>query len=609
VKRKPAEYLYYLAPMLFCLAVHWMAIKTWFAVDDFAWLGLHLELHPNLHDWLDVLFGPRAQGTIRTLSERVFFLVFTSIFGLNALPFRLWMFLTQFVDIVLLMAIARRLTGSRWAALIAAFLWSANAGLAGALSWTSAYNETCCAFFLLAAFYCLLRFIETGERKFWILQWTAFLLAFGALELIVTYPALAALYTWLFARRYFRRTLWLFIPSALFTAFHFLYVPPAQDAAYRMRFDAGMLTILWKYFAFAAAASRPEVLDWRPVWLGVSLALAIAAGVAFALIRNTRLALFCVGWFVIVLLPVLPLTNHFTEYYLTMPALGLAILGGWILVTYPRIAATVGVLYLAVSITDVHVAGKYNYERARRMKKLVLGLEENRETWEGKVVLLSGVDNDTFWSGFYDDPFRLLGLREIYLTPGSEKAIQPHPEWGGIDRFLVTVDSVVDLGDRLVVFAVHPNGIEDVTSQYRVVALSQYAASHRDKVDVGRMIYAKRLGPGWYVADRGYRWMGKSASVELSGPGSPGKQLFVSGFCPAVVLEHGPVELAVRIDGRLLGSVPVDHPGQNFEFQFPLPAEAIGQETIHVSVEVSRTIKIPPDERDLGLIFGTFTIK
>ena len=45
------------------------------------------------------------------------------------------------------------------------------------------------------------------------------------------------------------------------------------------------------------------------------------------------------------------------------------------------------------------------------------------------MVLLSGVDNDFFWSGFYDDPFRLIGIKEIYLAPGSEAAIEPHPEW------------------------------------------------------------------------------------------------------------------------------------------------------------------------------------
>ncbi len=411
---KRGEIWLYAIPMLFCLAVHWMAIKTWFSADDFAWLGLPLELHPTLGSWLDVFFGPRAQGTIRTLSERAYFVVFTSIFGLNALPFRLWAFLTQFANIALLIGITRRLTGSRWAALIAAVLWGANAGLALALNWSSAYNEICCSFFLLASLYCLLRFIETGERKYWIRQWIVFLLGFGALELIVTYPAIAALYTWLFARQYFRKTFWLFIPSALFTAAHFLFIPIATDPNYTMHFDRDLPVTLWKYFAFAVAAARADVVDWRPLWLGLSLAIAIALAGVFLLRRNPKLTVFCSAWFVIVLLPVLPLKNHFTEYYVTMPALGLAILGAWALTTYPRVAAVLAAVYLVVSIADVHAADKYYYQRARHMKRLVLALQEDQVRLQDKMVLLTSVGNDLFWSGFFDDPFRLLGIRRDF---------------------------------------------------------------------------------------------------------------------------------------------------------------------------------------------------
>ena len=31
---------YWLAPMVFCVALYWMGLKAWFSEDDFAWLNL-----------------------------------------------------------------------------------------------------------------------------------------------------------------------------------------------------------------------------------------------------------------------------------------------------------------------------------------------------------------------------------------------------------------------------------------------------------------------------------------------------------------------------------------------------------------------------------------
>src|SRR5690349_23941168 len=120
---------YWLAPPLLCLAIYWRGLLAWFQADDFAWLALRLQVH----DWrtlLHVLFAPMAQGSIRPLSERGFFLVFEWLFGVSALPFRIWVLLTQCANLALLAAIARRLTGSRTAALWAAILWLVHSSLA-----------------------------------------------------------------------------------------------------------------------------------------------------------------------------------------------------------------------------------------------------------------------------------------------------------------------------------------------------------------------------------------------------------------------------------------------------------------------------------------------
>src|ERR1700694_1545406 len=206
-------------PPLFCLIFYWYGLKCWFRQDDFAWL----QLAGRVHGWSDfwrAMFAPLAQGTIRPWSERAFFMGLYSLFGLDALPFRICVFLTQIANLTLIRAVTQRITGSAAAGFCAALLWIGHAALIRVMTWSSVYNQALCGFFLLLAFYFLLRYIESGDRRFNIAQWIVFLMGFGVLELNVVYPALAAAYTLLCARGYFRRTLPLFIPSIVFTIIH-----------------------------------------------------------------------------------------------------------------------------------------------------------------------------------------------------------------------------------------------------------------------------------------------------------------------------------------------------------------------------------------------------
>lgn len=604
------RWAYFGVPMLFCLAVHLTALKTWFWGDDFAWLGLPLEVR-EFKNWDEVLFGPRAQGTVRVLSERLYFLVFGGLFGINAIPFRIWAFLTQFANLALLSVIALRLTGSRLAGFAAPILWSSCAGLAVAMEWSSSYNELLCAFFYLASFLLFHKYVETGDRRFWIGQWVLFLVGFGALELMAMYPAVVFVFAVLFARRLIRRTLWLFLPSAAFTFWHFGFVPATKDPAYQMYWDEGIVGNFVRYFAFAAGAWRPEVIDWRPVWLTAAVAGLVALG-ALAMVRRGRLAIWCLAWFVLVLLPVLPLTQHFTEYYLTVPAIGLAILGAWAVASHPRAAGAVALASMVLSIADLQLTENFFYQRARRMKRVVTSLQAQSASYRGKKVLLSGVDDALFWSGFFDNPFRLIGIPFVYLTPGSEKQIAPHPEWGGIGQFTLSLETAMPWikQNQAVVFGVGPDGeTTDVTKNYAVVAASAYLAEHRDTVDVGNPLYFTRVGEGWYPAENGFRWMAKKATVQLGGPLAAGKTLQLSGYCPASVVSAGPLELMVSADGRKLGALTLRDANKKFSSAFALPDEFVGKYLITVTVEVNRTTQVSTDTRPLGLIFGSFRIQ
>src|SRR5262249_5840276 len=201
MKRAAGAVLWILPPLL-CPALYWYGFRAWFRADDFAWLGVGKDIH-GWRDLLLALFQPRAQGTIRPWSERLFFMALYGAFGLDALPYRLVVFATQFANLTLIQWIGARLTGMRAAGFWAAVFWLVNSAQAEPLGWTTVYNQVLCAFFLLLAFYFLLRYVETGDRRFNTWQWIVFLLGFGALEINLVYPALAAGYTLLCARSYF----------------------------------------------------------------------------------------------------------------------------------------------------------------------------------------------------------------------------------------------------------------------------------------------------------------------------------------------------------------------------------------------------------------------
>ena len=261
--------------MLF--VVHYNALRTWFMMDDFAWLGLRQQYFVP-RDLLEILFKPQAQGTVRVLSERLFFLVFGAIFGMKAGPFHYWVFLTQCGSLIFASASVRRFSGSRVAGLAAATIWAISHVTSVGLAWLSSYNEILCGFLMLAAFYSLIRFVESGERRYWILQWVAYLLGFLTLEVSVVYPAVACFYLWLTARQYIKKALWLWIPSIAFTLLHFLAIPKSHDAAYQMTFDAGIIANLGRY-ALNAVGPRElaQVMPDMPAPIGVWVAVAIAA--------------------------------------------------------------------------------------------------------------------------------------------------------------------------------------------------------------------------------------------------------------------------------------------------------------------------------------------
>jgi hypothetical protein len=605
---------FWIVPPLAALWFHWLAVKTWFFGDDFAWL-IHATEFYNFREFLRAVFAPMAQGTIRPWSDRIFFMVFYRVFGLDPLPFHIWVMLTQCLNILLLLSIVRRLTGSRLAAWAAALFWIVNTSHPVALAWTSAYNEPMCATFVLGAFHFLLRYVETGERRYWWMQWLVFLLGFGALELNVVYPALAAAYTLFCARKHFVKTLALFVPSVAFAVVHRM-AAPAVSGVYAMHFSGrAILETLYTYWTWTLGpgflATMIPMAPWQVNTAVGLLTLALVGGAVWRAVQGDRVPLFGLVWFLCLIAPVLPLTGHLTEYYTFLPSLGLAIAAGWIFklawlrnIGWKAAAAVLAVVYLGFSATAAQRSLRWEYRRSQDVRHLVQGVDRAHELHAGKIILVDGVDDELFWTGVIDHPFGLVGAQYVYLTPGSEKQIAAHPDLGDLREFIIppALAWKALASDKAVVYRVEPGKLHNITTLYATAAPAEWESMKPSRLDLSNPAEDYLLGPEWHRIEGNHRWMPQRATLQLAAPRRAGAKLhMVGGAGPAATL------LVVTVDGVKLPQRNLA-PGEAFDVTWPLPDTAVGRPAAQMAIETDHTFVPPADGRQLGLVFGVIEI-
>ncbi len=610
-----------LAPAI-SLALYWQGLLSWFREDDFAWLGLHLSINEPRDIWW-ILFSPMAQGTIRPLSERLYFLVLHKLFDFNALPFHAVAFLTQFLAAWLLQAITWRLTGSRFAAVAAAVFWTANSSLARPISWASGYNQIQCSAFILGAFLCLLRYSESGEKKWLYGQWALFLLGFGSLELNVVYPALAACWAVLFRRDLLSRVAPLFLVSILYTVVHRHFAPAEAPALYKMYFDSDLVRTLGKYFLLVFGSFDEGLSDvwskWALISTGIS-AVTLAAFLAWQCWRRQWLAVFCLAWFVGVLAPLLPLKFHIISYYLVIPAIGLAIAAGWGCQiawqagrTYAMCAMLGTLSYIAGSGYMGHFVAGYHAEQTKVAKPLFFGVQQAAQLHPGKILLLAGISSEQFWSVMSDSAFRLLpGPPEVYLTPEAGANIDPHPEINDIAPSVMpsaAARRALEAGDALV-YQPQAGKLKNVTAFYRTLYPQLWPLEAPSRIDVGQKYLSDFVGPGWYPIEHNkLRWMSHRGELTMSGPAKTATRIEVTCFRFGNDPRPGSLRLKLTVNGHDLGSQEIPAGEAEHHLGYELQGRKFEESKTTVMLEVTPVYSSKNDERELGLVLGNLAWK
>jgi hypothetical protein len=419
---------------VFCVVLYWPGLTAWFQRDDFGWLGLEAQVRSG-GSLLGALFAPKSQGAVRFLGDRGYFLGLSWVFGLNPFAFRVCAFLTTFASLAVLMAIVHRLTRSVLAAGLAPLLWLVNSALAPAMTWSSPYNQILCGFFLLLSLWQLERYLETGKRRYYAGQWLTFLAGFGANEITIVYPALAAAYCLCRRRRIPGSVLALFFGSLVFLVLEFALIHPApRTGLYALYFDGSVIRTFLKHWQNATGPGRLFALGLLGRRTGMWLSVAISAGLLLHTWRATRArdlsAVFWLAWFVLALAPVLPLRDHIVDYYPAVAAIGLAGLCAGAVhrarCDASRLLRLTTVAWVGIYVVSSLVAARElttgYHEDSVMARCFIQELRRIRELRPGSTVVVQSFAPRLHAAAVPDEALRLFGVSDVRILPPADCA-------------------------------------------------------------------------------------------------------------------------------------------------------------------------------------------
>ena len=125
----------------------------------------------------------------------------------------------------------------------------------------------------------------------------------------------------------------MFAVSIVYVLGHNRVAPAPQSGNYVVHFSSAIFGVFAKYWEWSVGPLRLSTpLHMRP-WVvpaGVAvLSLALLVFAALKLRAQGWAAGFFLAWYVITLTPLLPFSDHLTDYYIYIPVIGLCWLGGW----------------------------------------------------------------------------------------------------------------------------------------------------------------------------------------------------------------------------------------------------------------------------------------
>ena len=402
------------------------SVLGFFFLDDFWLLRDAVEPTWSLTGLAQLVeFNHMGFRLYRPLTQSVYFFALRSVFGVDASGYHLVQLAGFTVNAILAMLIATRVSGSIALGLCAAILYAAAPGHGAAVVWVAAFTmigTTTAVFLLLLCWQSTAWPVRAVVAT--VLQVVALLCSehavVGPLMLVIVSALAPHPERW---KAILRDVAGPALVVALYLAAKFTYFTLVEwpGPSYTMNLAPGAwLTNLGR---FAIATSNLLTLATlshsAAALLGASICLGAGLATAFALRGIARLRLLALGTnlFVVGLLPVLPLTNHYYDYFIGIAALGSAI-------------AVVGVAQLLLSQRYAAIASA-----------MVVAGVISVDAWTGDQATRGNPVFSLVTSSFQGNEALLMNLERVRATHGAEvEVFVPH------DARSATVIGIGDVG-------------------------------------------------------------------------------------------------------------------------------------------------------------------
>ena len=321
--------------VLYVAARYGDAVLNFFFLDDF-WVLHDAMMADRQHGggvWRLLMPGHMGFILYRPLSTVAYFAALRALFGLDATGYHLVQILAFAGNAILALAVAQQLTRSWIQAAAVALLYAAAPGHALAVYWVALFTMMGTAFVVLAA---MLWWLTTAGRVRTlgcaVLQVIALLCSEHAVVLPVLLAAMAVLgRTRSVAVKGLRQLAPAVAIDALYVIaklwyFHTVAAPPrayaVQVSGTDWLYNLGRYGVASLNLATLARFGAPAATA-----LGLLIVLAAAAAIAATLAGYGRWRMVGLGCavFIVSLCPVLPLTDHYYDYYVGIAAFGMAL--------------------------------------------------------------------------------------------------------------------------------------------------------------------------------------------------------------------------------------------------------------------------------------------
>ncbi len=445
--------------ILLSLVVYLPALFVFFSADD--WFHLRVSGVNSISQFLNFFSFSRNAQTIafyRPLSTQTFLFVFQKLFGLNSLPYHLFVLVCFGYSLYLISKLAVFLLNSPKKALLAVLIYGFSVSNFTRLYFLSAFQEIALVLFSVT---CILAFIE---HKY-IFSYLFFILALMSKETAVVIPLILFVLAWSQKKLDLKKLIpfaFILLPYLYFRLFIF---GEALGETYGWNFSPIKMVNTFMWYGLWSVGAPELLLDYIgsglkpiarfftdfPIWWHLIIwpLLANLAFLFFLFIRKIksidRKFVFFMASFVVSLLPVLFLPQHKFAIELGLPLVWFSLAVTWLLPENKKAIILFVIVFLSLNLPMNILTAQTHYSvgRAKVSKKVydfVIKDYSNKPNnvyfefindtkaytpeWGSSRQISNSIQGSEMFRFIYNDPNYLVYFEDFPGTrPANEKKV------------------------------------------------------------------------------------------------------------------------------------------------------------------------------------------